>query len=217
MAAYSMSTITAVIPAYNEASRIKDTLKRVKPFVDEIIVIDDASTDETASCARESGATVLSQTINRGYIEAIKYGFREAKRDIVVVLDADGEFAAEDIPRLVKPIIEGSADMVQGHRDHIPRVSERILTWLAQCKAEVGDSGTGLRALRTELAGSLKIKGACICGILSLEVISKGGKIMEIPIALKKIEKTRTIAWFHFIQFFYLLPWLFTYNYKRVN
>ena len=204
-----VSSITAVIPAYNESDRIEVTLRQVKPYVDEIIVIDDASKDNTAVIAKQHGAKVLTQTRRQGYISAIKKGFLEAGGQIVVTLDADGEFSAEDIPELIKPIINDSADMVQGHRNIIPRTSERFLTWLAQKKANVGDSGTGLRAIRTDLARSLAIKGACICGVLSLEVAAKGGRLAEIPITLRNIQKPRTIAWFHLRQFFYLLPWLF--------
>jgi len=204
-----MPIITAVIPAYNEAGRIVQTLNQVKPFADEIIVVDDASTDRTAVLARESGAKVFTQPENKGYISAIQYGFKEASGEIVITLDADGEFSAQDIPRMIKPLIDGHADMVQGHRDIIPRLSERVLTWLAQLKAPVGDSGTGLRALRTGLARSLELKGACICGVFALEVASKGGRIIEIPVALQKTNKQRKIAWFHFGQFVYLLPWFF--------
>ncbi|MFX1487201.1 MAG: glycosyltransferase family 2 protein [Promethearchaeota archaeon] len=212
-----MSTVTAVIPAYNEANRIVQTLNQVKPFVDEIIVVDDASTDSTGDLARNSGANVLTQPKNKGYINAIKYGFKEASGEIVITLDADGEFSAQEVPDLLKPLIDGYADMVQGHRNIIPRPSERVLTWLAQKKAPVGDSGTGLRAIRTHLARSLEIKGACICGVFSLEVVSKGGRIVEIPITLQKINKPRKIAWFHFRQFFYLLPWLFIKFDKKAN
>ena len=204
-----MLKVTAVIPAYNEAGRIANTINLVRSYVDEIIVIDDASTDNTASLAKEHGAIVLTQQKNKGYIDAIKYGFREAKGDVVITLDADGEFSATDIPSLLKPIADGSADMVQGHRDIVPRPSERLLTWLSQRKTDTGDSGTGLRAIQTPLARSLEIKGACICGVFSLEVASKNAKITEIPITLRKVNKPRKIAWFHFRQFFYLLPWLF--------
>ncbi len=212
-----MPIITAVIPAYNEANRIVKTLNQVKPFVDEIIVVDDASTDSTVDLARKSGAKVLTQARNKGYVDAIKYGFREAIGEIVITLDADGEFPAQEIPNLLKPLTDGYADMVQGHRNIIPRPSERFLTWLAQKKTRVGDSGTGLRAIRTHLARSLEIKGACICGVLSLEVASKGGRIVEIPITLQKINKPRRVAWFHVWQFFYLLPWLFKKLDKKSN
>lgn len=201
--------ITVVIPAYNEANRIISTINQVKPYVDEIIVIDDASLDATAMLAKKCGATVLTQTKNKGYINAIKLGFKKASGEIIVTLDADGEFLANEIPSLVKPIIDGKADMVQGSRHYIPRPSEQFLTWLAQKKTEVGDSGTGLRAIKASLARTLEINGACICGVLSLEVASKGGRIVEIPITLQRTSKPRKIAWFHLCQFFYLLPWFF--------
>ena len=204
-----MPKLTAVIPAYNEANRIIDTLNKVNPFVDEIIVVDDASTDNTADIARQYGCKVFTQIKNKGYIDAIKYGFKEANGEVIITLDADGEFSAKEIPKLVKPIFDGRADMVQGHRDSIPRPSERVLTWLAQIKTDVGDSGTGLRAIRANLAKSLEINGACICGVFSLEVASKGGRIVEIPIVLQQIKKPRKIAWFHLRQLFYLLPWMF--------
>lgn len=204
-----MLKITAVIPAYNEANRIIFTLSQVKPFVDEIIVVDDASQDATAILAKDWGATVFTQMNNKGYIDAIKLGFKKASGEIIVTLDADGEFSANEIPDLIKPIIDGKADMVQGHRNYIPRPSEQLLSWIANKKAKVGDSGTGLRAIRSDLARTLEINGACICGVLSLEVTSKGGRIVEIPITLHKTSKPRKIAWFHFRQVFYLIPWLF--------
>lgn len=204
-----MDLVTAIIPAYNESNRIADTINQIKKFVDEIIVIDDASTDNTAYIANKSGATVLTHSVNKGYIEAIKYGFKMAHGNIVITLDADGEFPANRIPDILRPILENQADMVQGHRDLVPRPSERLITWLARKKTDVGDSGTGMRALKTELAKKLILKGKCICGVFSLEVASMGGRIMEIPITLVGVDKPRKIAWFHCLQLFYLLPWLF--------
>ena len=204
-----MTTKTsAIIPAYNEAERIQQTIQAVWPYVDEILVIDDASLDDTAACAETAGARVLRQPKNQGYIQAIKAGFQAARGEFVITIDADGEFPAEAIPELVQPLVEDRADMVQGHRDQVPRFSEKFLTRLAQLKGPVGDSGTGLRALRTSLAQKLDLRGACICGIFSLEVIANQGRISEIPIKLRTISKPRRIAWYHIQQFFYLLPWL---------
>lgn len=202
------STITAVLPAFNEAGRVGATVQALHGIVDEILVVDDASRDSTAEEARTAGATVLSQSVNQGYIPAIKRGFAEAKGDIVVVVDADGEFPPARIPELVAPILADEADMVQGHRDIVPRPSERVLTWMAGLRGQVGDSGTGFRALRTDLARKLALNGACICGIFSLEVLALGGRIVEIPIKLQAVEKPRRIAWYHLRQLFYLLPWL---------
>lgn len=200
--------MTAVIPAYNEGPRIGKTVREVFPFVDELLVVDDGSQDHTAEEAEDAGARVLSNPSTRGYIQAIKTGFLEATGEVVVTIDGDGEFPAKVIPDLLQPILSGKADMVQGRREFVPRPSERFLTFVANRRAPVGDSGTGFRALQTELARKLELKGVCICGIFSLEVIQKGGRIAEIPIQLEEINKPRRIAWYHLRQFFCLLPWL---------
>ena len=198
-------TTAAVIPAYNEAERIRKTVQSVGRYVDETLVVDDASTDDTGARARAAGAEVLTQPQNQGYITAIKRGFRAADTDVVVTIDADGEFPPDRIPHLIRPVCEGAADMVQGHRGTIVRPSEQFLTWLAGLGGPVGDSGTGLRALRTDLAQALDLDGKCICGIFSLEVLGRGGKIQEVPVRLNEIDKPRGIAWYHGKQFFYVM------------
>jgi glycosyltransferase involved in cell wall biosynthesis len=203
------TAITAIIPAYNEEPRIGKTVWAVSVYVDEVLVINDGSQDRTTQEALSAGARVLEQPYNQGYIPAIKRGFWEAAGEVVVTIDADGEFPADKIPQLIQPVIDGEADMVQGKRNIVPRPSERLITFLASLKAPVGDSGTGLRAIQTGLARKLELKGACICGIFSLEVIRNGGRIVEIPVELKNVDKHRRIAWYHIRQFFYLLPWLF--------
>lgn len=198
-----------MIPAYNESGRIGDTVLSLKNYVDEILVVDDGSMDSTAIEAEDAGAIVLRNQQNLGYIASIKLGFQAAKGNIIVIIDADGELPAEKIPEFVSLIQDGSADMVQGRRSQPPRISEKFLSWLAQQKAPVGDSGTGMRALSKELAQALEIEGKCICGVLSLEAAYRGARICEIPIHLNRVNKPRKIAWYHLLQFFYLLPWLF--------
>lgn len=200
--------VAAIVPAYNEGRRVRDVVKEALQYVDEVLVVDDASEDDTADRAREAGARVVSQHQNAGYIAAIKRGFQEAQADIVVTIDADGEFPPEYIPQLVSPIRSGRADMVQGRRPSVARPSERFLTWLAKWKGPVGDSGTGFRALRTDLAKQLDLAGACICGVFSLEVLARGRRIVEVPVELKEIEKPRRVAWYHLRQLFYIIPWL---------
>ena len=209
--------VSAVIPAYNEESRIWQTVQMVSQYVDEVVVVDDCSRDNTPEVAQQAGARVVRQAVNQGYIAAIKRGFQEASHPVIVTIDADGEFPAQKIPELVEPVLRGEADMVQGHRNFIPRPSEKVLTWLAQRKAPVGDTGTGFRALRTEMARKLVLKGACICGVFSLEVAYLGGRIQEIPVTLQKVNKPRKIAWFHVRQFFYLLPFLVKPSSKELN
>jgi glycosyltransferase involved in cell wall biosynthesis len=174
-----MHGVTAVIPAYNEGQRILQTPSSVAPFVTEMIVMDDCNTDGTGNIARDYGAIVYKQAENKGYIETINLGFKHASEDIVFTIDADGEFSASGIPRLISPIVENQADMVQGHRNLVPRPSERVLNVLASMRSNVGDSGTGFRAVRTALARKLTLQGKCICGIFALEVIEQGGRIVE--------------------------------------
>ncbi|WP_118828625.1 glycosyltransferase family 2 protein [Salinibacter ruber] len=198
-------TTTAIIPAYNEAERIGKTVQSVDEYVNETLVVDDASTDDTGARAQAAGATVLTQSQNQGYIAAIKWGFRAADTDVVVTIDADGECPSDRIPHLVRPVCKGEADMVQGNRGKIVRPSEQFLTWLAGWGGPVGDSGTGFRALRTDLAQTLDLDGKCICGIFSLEVLGRGGKIQEVPVRLNEIDKPRGIAWYHGTQVFYVV------------
>lgn len=174
-------------------------------YADEVLVVDDASRDGTARVARNAGAKVVRLSTNRGYIGAIKVGFAQAAGDVVVTLDGDGELPASRIPDLTRPVIDGEADMVQGRREEIVRPSERVLTWIANRVAPAGDTGTGMRAIQTELARTLEIPGACICGVLTLEVLSRGGRVSEVPIRLSSVDKPRKIAWYHGRQLFYVL------------
>ncbi len=79
-----LKKISAVIPAYNEEKRIVDVINKTKKFVDEVLVIDDCSTDNTGAAAKNSGAKVLSNPKNRGYIQSLKRGFKNVSGDIIV-------------------------------------------------------------------------------------------------------------------------------------
>lgn len=109
----------ACIPAYNEQNSISDIIKRVKPFVDKIIVCDDGSTDKTEQNARDAGAHVIKHQKNLGKGNAMKSLFEYAKSidaDIMITIDGDGQFLPEEIPKIVEPVIQGKADLVIGYR-----------------------------------------------------------------------------------------------------
>jgi polyprenyl-phospho-N-acetylgalactosaminyl synthase len=197
--------VSVVIPAYNEEARIRGVVREALEVADEVVVVDDASSDGTSEAAENAGAVVVRQPTNGGYIAAIRRGFQAVTGDVVVTLDGDGELPASSIPELAAPILDGVADMVQGRRDFIPRPSERFLTWLAGRVAPVGDSGTGMRALRTDLARTLEIRGRCICGVLSLEAAARGARLRETPIRLRSVSKPRRIAWYHVPQIWHVL------------
>ena len=204
----NVNKISAVIPAYNEEKRIEDVIKKTQNFVDEIIVVNDCSSDRTGELAIKTGVKVISNQRKLGYIESIKRAFREAGGNIVITLDADGEHNPAEIPILLKPILNGEADLTLGKRKKIPRISERFFNWLTYFKVKIKDSGTGFRAIRKELAIKLNLKGKCTCGIFALEACSHGGRIVEVPITINSVDKKRKIVWHHLWQFFYILSWM---------
>lgn len=209
MAQSNSIKISAVIPAYNEEKGIGDVVNRTKNFVDEVIVIDDCSSDNTVDVAKNAGAIVIKNLKNIGYIDSIKKGFRKSTGNVIITLDGDGEHNPEEIPNLIKPILNDRADLVLGKRERINRISERFLNWLTNFRVKVKDSGTGFRAVKRDLALKLNLKGKCTCGLFVLEAASYSVKIKEVPISINSINEKRKIAWHHFLQFFYILKWLF--------
>ncbi|WP_276248650.1 glycosyltransferase family 2 protein [Haladaptatus sp. YSMS36] len=111
--------VLVAIPAHNEASSIYDVVTTAREYADEVLVVDDGSTDDTVEHARQAGATVVVHEENRGYGAALKTVFREAKRshaEYLVVLDGDGQHDASDIPRLIAEQEENGSDIVIGSR-----------------------------------------------------------------------------------------------------
>ncbi|MCG8516470.1 MAG: glycosyltransferase family 2 protein [Pseudomonadales bacterium] len=109
--------VSVVIPAKNEAGPLPALLSRIFEVVHnaEVVVVDDGSSDATATIARNAGATVISHPYSKGNGAAIKTGARHAKGDVVVFMDADGQHNPNDIPRLLSEINEGY-DMAVGAR-----------------------------------------------------------------------------------------------------
>ncbi|GAI45117.1 unnamed protein product, partial [marine sediment metagenome] len=132
----------------------------------------------------------------KGYIEAIKTGFRQAKGDIIVTIDADGEHSPEDISLLVKPIYNGEADLVLGMREKEARISENLINWLTSLRVKITDSCTGFRAIKKDLALKLSLKGQCTCGTLVLEADYYGGRVIEVPVESIPADKARAMLGF---------------------
>lgn len=109
----------AVIPAYNEAGTIASVVRSVNPYVDEVLVVDDGSSDGTADIAREAGATVIEHETNRGYGAALNTAFEaafERSASTLVTLDADGQHDPNDVSKLLQTLEETGADIVIGSR-----------------------------------------------------------------------------------------------------
>lgn len=159
--------VLCVAPAWNEGERIARVVKAVPhDSVDTMLVVDDGSTDHTASFAESAGATVLRSPGNRGVGAAIRSGIDYAIENgysVVVVVSGGGKTPPEQIPRLLEPIINGEADLVQGSRYkeggeflRMPlrrRLGTRAYTFLFSLFVgrRVTDASSGFRAIRLSL------------------------------------------------------------------
>lgn len=188
--------LIAIIPAYNEESTIGDVIKATSRFVDEILVINDGSTDKTGETARNVGATIIDNIVNRGLGKTIKRGYDEAiKRgaDIVVQIDADGQYDPEEIPKLIKPIIDNKADLVLGSRlenlkyemPWVKKQGNKAFTWLL-CMltgADIKDGQTGFRTTRKEVFETLEIQGDfTYTQEMIVKVSKEGWRIANVPV-----------------------------------
>jgi glycosyltransferase involved in cell wall biosynthesis len=112
--------VIVAIPCFNTEATIGDIVAKSREFADEVIVVNDGSTDLTASVAIDSGATVINHDKNRGKGAAIRTALANAAGDVVVFIDGDGQNNPEEIPKLLTPIIQRWADFVIGSR-FLPR------------------------------------------------------------------------------------------------
>jgi glycosyltransferase involved in cell wall biosynthesis len=154
----SVKKVFIVIPVYNEAPVVLDTIKEIKRSgYQDIIIIDDGSSDETYQEAKKSGMIVLRLALNRGKGAAVKTGIEAAKMlgaDIVVTMDGDGQHNPEDIKNMIKLIQEKKCDVVLGSRLKNPQGMPRhkilanhlgnFFTWLIY-GLWVTDSQSGFR------------------------------------------------------------------------
>jgi glycosyltransferase involved in cell wall biosynthesis len=152
------SSVSVVIPAFNEADAIAAVVKAIDDAGAwrEIIVVDDGSTDATASVARTAGATVVRHPYNKGNGAAVKSGIRRATGEYVLIVDGDGQHHAGDAVRLVERL--GEYDLVVGARAAatqatlIRRAGNNVLNWFASylTNTEIRDLTSGFRAARRD-------------------------------------------------------------------
>jgi len=161
-----MSQIYIVIPAKNEAERIGQVIHRtLLQGFDQIIVVDDGSSDNTAQVAGEFGAIVLSHAINLGAGAATQTGIEFALNqgaDLIVTMDGDSQHFPEDIPKIVAFLEKEQVDVVIGSRflsvnPEIPamrRIYNRLGNWLTRLitGTYTSDSQSGMKAFRAEFA-----------------------------------------------------------------
>jgi dolichol-phosphate mannosyltransferase len=117
---YRSLSVIAIAPVLNEEAKIREVVRRTpRPLVDEVLVVDDGSTDRSAEVAREQGARVHAMGRVAGVGAALRAGYRiavEGGYDVAVVMAGNNKDSPEEIPLLLDPIAEGRADFVQGSR-----------------------------------------------------------------------------------------------------
>ncbi len=113
--------IYVIVPAFNEGRMVGKVIKDILEVWPKavVVVVDDASTDNTAEVAKKAGAKVISHLINLGQGAALQTGLEFARRhspQILVTYDADGQFLASDLPKMIKPILDKQVDVTLGSR-----------------------------------------------------------------------------------------------------
>lgn len=192
--------VAVVIAAYDEAPGIGAVLAGLPAEVlglrVAVVVVDDGSTDGTAEAVAASGrALAVACPANRGQGAALRLGYRVAREHgarYVVTTDADGQYDVDDVPAVLRPVVEGEADFVSGSRrlghqhtrDRVRRTGVHVFAWVvsAMSGTRVTDTSFGLRAMRADLTGVVTLRQPQYqSSELMLGVLSHGYRVREVP------------------------------------
>ncbi len=201
-----MTSVAVLLPAYNEEVAIASMILLSSNYADEVIVIDDGSSDSTKEISELAGATVLSHNTNRGKGVALKTGFEYAKNyDIIVTIDADGQHNPNEIPLLLKPILDDEADLVNGSRylhgqdtstPKYRRIGQTVLDTATNIASgvKITDSQSGFRAFSSKCYEHFNFdpEGFGIESDMLIEASNNNLRIMEVDITVRYDVNTTT-------------------------
>ena len=198
-----MKRLTLILPALNEAEVLADVLARLKtalkrlPVDTELVVVNDGSRDETAAIAVKTGATVLTHLINRGLGAALGTGLAYAKKeqaDFAITFDSDGQHDPQDIAKVLRPLVNGRADVVIGSRSlsregkmpflrRINNLAFNLLTWIFFGKT-TSDSLSGFRGFNRRAIKYIRLKTERmeVSNEFFAEIKRHNLKLAEVPI-----------------------------------
>ena len=208
--------VLITIPAHNEEKTIGDVIGNIKKVMAkskhkyDVMVVDDGSTDKTGPVARKAGAFVVSHPYNYGLAETFRTEMKQVllkKPDVIVHIDADGQYQPDEIPKLMKPIEEGKADLVLGSRfmgkiEKMPVIKRwgnkafsRAISKVTGVK--ITDGQTGFRAFTGEVAEKVKIISThTYTQEMVIKAIKEKFRVIEVPIyfAKRKAGKSKLIS-----------------------
>ena len=193
--------IFVVIPAYNEEKRIRQVLNDLSLLPYKIVVVDDASTDNTSEIvATYSNVALLRHKVNRDQGAALQTGNQyvlSKGADLIVHFDADGQFLSKEIADVIRPILEENYDIVFGSRfldkkSDIPTLKKKVIFPLARLVNRVflgiktSDPQSGFRAMTREVAERINIEqdGKAHCSEIMAKAFEYKLKIKEVPITV---------------------------------
>ena len=197
--------VSVVVPARNEEHTVGDVIDRLKTTLqelgvpNEIIVIDDCSHDSTVEVSKRRNVTVYSfkQHMGKGY--ALRAGFLKAKGEIIVTIDSDGSHRPEELPQLLKPVLQDRADLVIGSRfsestgtssKKFNAAGVRIFNSLIRflTGAIVTDSQSGYRTMKSRVLEGLKLKSGTyeIESEMLVKIAHRRFRIREVPISFEQ-------------------------------
>jgi glycosyltransferase involved in cell wall biosynthesis len=209
------ATLTVIVPAYNEEETILRVIERVRevPFSLQIIVVDDCSSDRTAELVQGlPDVELLRHERNQGKGAALRTAFAHATGRVVVVQDADLEYDPTDIPDLVRPILEGRADVVYGsrliggrpQRVHLfwHKVGNKTLSLVTNVlyNTTLSDMETGYKAFTLEVLRAiepLRESDFRIEPELTAKICRGGFRVYEVPISYygRSYAEGKKITW----------------------
>ena len=213
----SQPRVLCIAPAWNEGDRITRVVRAVpRGFVESALVVDDGSTDNTSELAEAAGAQVIRQGANRGVGAAIRSGIDFGLAhgyEIVVIVSGGGKTPPEQIPRLLEPIVNGEADLVQGSRYkeggeflRMPlrrRLGTRGYTFLFSlfCRRRITDASSGFRAIRLSLFEDERINlwqdwldRYELEPYLLFKALRLGHNVVEVPVTIEYPKENDGIA-----------------------